>query len=365
MDLPTRADLVRVGRSAALAVPGALVPAREFDRTGSNANLLLALAALMGEEVVNEVRLGFRDLLLDTAVGQALDRLVFDRYGLVRKAAARATGTLRYSRATVAGGAGSLPAGQRARSASGVVVETTAVASFTSTATTVEVGARALLSGTGGSVPASSVTLHVDPPFDSTITVSNPSGFAGGADAESDANFRARARKFLPTIRRGILGALEFGALEVAGVDASRAVEVLDGSSVPATAVELYILDAAGRSNSDLAQAVRDKLLEYRAIGVPVRVVGGAVFNQPITIDLSFETGTDSLAAAASVRNTIASVINSLDIGETMRVADIIAAARSVPGVVVAAGAVSVPVSDVVPATNQAIRTSAALITIT
>jgi uncharacterized phage protein gp47/JayE len=204
----------------------------------------------------------------------------------------------------------------------------------------------------------------VDPIFDTTIVVTNSAVAAGGADPETDRDFSNRSKQFLPTLRRGIAAAIEFGARQVPGVQSAKATEMVNPSGTPAAIVELFILDASGGSNDVLEQSVRDQLLEFRALGIPVIVDGGTVVNQPITIDLSFAAGFDSLAAAQKAKDAITAVVNDLDIGETLFVSSIIAAAKSVPGVIIASGGVTVPVSDVVPTASQAIRTSQALITI-
>lgn len=361
-DLPTRQDLFRVGRTAALAVPGGPIPASEFDRAGSNANLLLALSSVQGEEVIREVARALRDLLIDTAVGEGLDRLVFDRYELLRKSAARAVGTLNLSRTLVTGGSGTVPIGTRAQTSAGVQFETTEAVGFGPSTLTGTVAVRALVAGLSGNVSAGSVVSFVDPPFDTSIAVTNATVMAGGADQEADEAFRRRAKQFLPTLRRGILAAIEFGAKSVPGVHVARAIETLTPTGFQTGLVDLYVLDASGASNVSLLQLVRDELLEFRAAGINVVAANGAVVLQAISLVLAFTAGVATRTVADRVRNTVVAVVNDLNIGEVLRVSRIVSAAHTIAGV--ASTVVTDPVGDVVPSASQAVRTSFALVTV-
>ena len=361
-DLPTRADLFRVGRTAALGMPNVSIPAAEFDREGSNANLILALTAVMGEEVVRESALAMRDLFLGTAEDTGLDTLVFDRFSEVRKPAARALGTILYTRATAAAGAGIISTGAQIKSGGGVIVETTADANFGATALTVSTSARALLSGEDGNVPSTTdgtTWTYITQPFDATITISNPATFAGGAKQEEDRDFVRRIQNYLPTIRRGTQEAVEFGAASVPGVDTAQAIEVTTGG-VPAANVELFVIDPLGESNALLLQLVRNNLLEYRALGIPVIVKGGTTVLQAISLTATFDTGVDTLAAVQLVKVTIADQVNELQVDQLLNTDLIIAAARSVPGL--SKVTLISPAGDVTPSTGQAIRTNAALV---
>ena len=215
--------------------------------------------------------------------------------------------------------------------------------------------------GTGQGIVAFATT-----PFDSTLTVQNPASAAGGTDAEDDIAFLGRYRGYFPTLSRGVLGAIEYGAKQVAGVAVATAIEVINPQSgVPAAAVQLTIGDLAGNATSGMIQDVSDMLLGYRAAGIPVFVQGGVVVYQAVTWHLAFQAGFDESLAESRVRAVTVAVSQFLPPGPgagTLRTASLIAAARSVPGVILSddpllGSSLAYPLGDVVPtAQNQMIR---------
>lgn len=76
----------------------------------------------------------------------------------------------------------------------------------------------AVLAGLAGNVAEDSLTEWVASPPDLALTVTNPQVAAGGDERESDPRLAARFRSWWKSARRGIVAAIEFGALEVAGV---------------------------------------------------------------------------------------------------------------------------------------------------
>ena len=109
-DLPTWQALFRVGRDEILARSDRLT-IEAIEREGSDVNALVAAAAAIGDEVVGQLATGLGGLFLDTAKGEALDRLVFDRYGMTRKAAAPAFGTVLFATTAATAAAFTIPAG--------------------------------------------------------------------------------------------------------------------------------------------------------------------------------------------------------------------------------------------------------------
>jgi uncharacterized phage protein gp47/JayE len=100
MDRPTFSDLFQIARNQVMLANPRLTA---VDREGSDVNALVASVAAVGDEVAQQVAYVAAASFLDTANGSALDRLVFDRYGLVRKPAAAALGNVYFT--SVAGAA--------------------------------------------------------------------------------------------------------------------------------------------------------------------------------------------------------------------------------------------------------------------
>lgn len=372
MDAPNRAQLFDVFRNellsrAELQPVGSRITPEEVDTPGSDINLLGAGASAMGEEVMRASVRAVSDLTLDGAQGEALDRLVADRYSpyIVRKTASPAYVTLSFSRPTATFGAITLALGTVVQTASGVRFKTLAAVAFGA----LDVGpltctAEAVEAGTTGNVAIQTINRFQAQPADASIVCTNFTVAAGGAYTESDEALRARARLFYVAARRGILAAIEFGALTVPGVVQATAEELPNSLGIPNGFIACYIADANGQSNGVLNQLVLDALLEYRGGGAVVDVYGAVPAYEIIELDLSYIAGTDTLAAWNTVRSVVVARVNSLRPGETLRVSLIVEAVRSVPGVIVSDAAVVAPVGDVVPTAGQVIRTRTDLVVV-
>lgn len=371
MDTPTRSEFFDIGAAEIRArsdarPPGFRVNPEMVFVEGTDLNIVNAAASAMAEEVMRQVVLRASALMLDNARGEDLDRLVADRFSptIARKTASPSIGEVVVTRVSGALPAVSLPAGTRIRTSGGVEVETTVLASVPLGSNgPVTIPAQARTAGITGNVAAGTLTQWVDTPSDPQLLVTNPEPFAGGDATESDARLRARARNFFLTARRGTIAAIEFGALTVAGVRLATAVEEVDALGHPTGRVALYIADLLGQGNAALVAAVRSALVEYRAAGVYVDVIGAVPTFVSIRYRLRFAAGVDSTRAFALVRNATLAAVNALRPNATLDVSLLFAAARSVPGVIVLDDAIQEPIGDLVPAPGQAIRTRADLVT--
>lgn len=354
MDLPNRDDLFTVGRRFVRTAPNTRINPNLVDVAGSDLNLIVGVPSLMGEAVVAAMARCQAGQFFDSSRKDQLDRLASDRLGLPRKPENPATVDLLLARPTAVAGGGTVAASSRVQTADGTafsldvdVVFGSGVLSQTGTGT-------ALVAGVGGNVAAGAIRTFLDAPFDATIVPSNPTPAAGGAAAESDAAFKGRIRGFFATIRRGVLGAIEFGATTVPGVAVSKAYEVENpGTGLPGGAVELIIGDANGNATTDMIQAVRDVMLTYRAAGIPVIVSSGIVVRELVSWLLSYQTGIDTKQAQSNVR-AITVALNQFNApGAPMRRATLLSGASSVPGVIVAHESLVAPAGDVFPVDNN------------
>jgi phage-related baseplate assembly protein len=371
-ELPTRAGLGEVfvqeliTRSEARPVGERLTP--EQARTpGSDINLLAGGTSVMAEEVVRYIARAVSDGTLDGATGARLVRWVADRYSpyVTKKEAAPSRVQLQFTRTSIAAGAKTQASGSVLKTAGGIRFKILADAAFGATSLgPVTVNARAVDAGIAGNVDANTITAFVTAKADPTLLVTNPQRAAGGDFTESDESFRERARAFWAAARRGVLPAIEFGALTVPGVRQALAEEQLSSPlNVPNGFVFLFIADANGQSNDLLDDEVEAALLEYRAGGIIVDVFGATPTFQAITYLLSYRTGTDTAAAFDAVRATTVANVNQLAPGATLERSLLFSVARSVNGVIVGDDAVVLPAGDVVPTAGQIIRTRTDLVT--
>jgi uncharacterized phage protein gp47/JayE len=372
-DLPTRLDLFQTFADAVLTraqsrSSGRQISAQEIYTPGSDINLIGAGASVMGEEVVRQLGRSTADLTLDGAQGAALDRWAADRYGssVVRKTASTARVVLTFARSSIAAGAQTYPAGSRVQTPGGVAFVLLTAAAFGSTDLgPVTTQARAVSAGTAGNVDAGAITRFITAPPDSTMTVTNASFASGGDVTESDALFRARIRLFASAKRGGTVPAIIFGAKTVPGVREATAIEEGAETGILTGRIFLYIADINGQANAMLIDDVIAALLEWRAGGIKVFVIGAVPVFQPISYLLRFLTGIDQAQAFQQLRQSTVARVNQLAPQAPLLRSLLFEIARSIPGILVFDDTVTNPIGDVIPpdGSGQVIRTRPDLVT--
>ena len=364
-EFPTRGELFSIGRAAVAATPNIKINPAMVDVPGSDLNLAVGVPSVMGEECSARAAMALRGAFAELARGSALDRVLFDRYGLLRFSAQPATVDLVLSRPGPGTLADTIPAGSVVQTPDGIQFGLDVDSVWGSGDLSDTVSATALVNGSGGNVVAGSVTSWGATLFDPSITVTNPSPASGGIDAENDVQFLGRARGFFPTVARGTLGAIEFGAKQVPGIAVATATEIVNSTTgYPAAVVQLVVGDQNGNASSALLKAVANALLAYRAAGIYVQVISGIVFQQSVQWELAFATGIDEALAVSRVRAVTVAVAQFLAPGSTLLRSSLISAAQSVPGVIVNDSSLALPAGDVVPTSpQQMIRVAAGDVT--
>lgn len=374
MDLPTFDELFRVARDEALARNAGLT--REIiEREGSDANAIYASCTAVGEEVVTQIGEAQASLFLASARGQKLDRLIFDRFGLIRKSAAPAVGTVEFSTVTANPASFSIPINTKLQTVDGRVYVTATEVTFPAGSTgPVSVAVRSLISGLGQQAKDGTITSIISQitgsPTD--LTVTNSLATAGASDEESDESFVARARLFYPSVRRGTIGAILAGVLAVEGVESAAVFEALDASGRPARFVQAVIADKfteslLGISPTPSAYATQSQVLagrvvsgldDVRAAGIAVSVQVARVFIQPITLGLRFFAGADIEQASLAARALVVEYVNSLAPSQPLNPAGIVSKLRSVAGLDVTGQEVISPSGIVTVPTLGVLRTT-------
>jgi uncharacterized phage protein gp47/JayE len=355
----TRSDLFAVGRRAVATTPNIRLNPSVADIPGSDLNIAIGIDSVIGEEVSMRGAAAMRGAFAELARDAQLDRVIYDRSGLLRFSATPATVDLVLARPTPGSATpGTYSSGSVVQTADGTQFGLNTDAVFGDFATSVGVSATATTVGAVTNVAAGTITGFSTAPFDTTLTVTNPASAAGGMDTEDPISFLGRYRAFFPTLSKGTLGAIEFGALQVPGVAVATATEILNpNDGFPAAIVQLVIGDKNGNATSDMIRAVSDKLLGYRAGGMPVIVIGGVVIYQPVQWALAFQFGVDEKLATQRVRAITVAVGQFLAPGGTLYRSKLISAASQVPGVIIKDSALLLPLGDVEPtAGNQMIR---------
>lgn len=326
MDRPTYADLFSIARNQLLLANPRLTA---VDREGSDANALVASIAAVGDEVAQQVAYVAAASFLDTANGLNLDRLVFDRYGLVRKPAAAALGTVQFTSVSGAASTFSIPVQTKLTTSDGTQFETTEPATFPIGSNgPVTVPVRSVLAGTTQQAGAGEINTLLSPVPGAVndLAVTNTFATAGAADPETDTELRERARRFFTTVQRGTIAAIEQAARNVPGVRYAAAFEDVDQYGQQTGYVSLAITDqytdtlanlgtvppTYAAQSQQLAQQVALAVDQARAAGVYVATIVAQVILQPVTLRLRVKAGFDTQAVSLEARSVCVQVVNQL-----------------------------------------------------
>lgn len=380
-DFPKFSDFHRAFRDEAVSRSQRLT-VNAVDRDGTDANIMAAGAAVIGEEVIGQLADVEEGFWLDSARGAKLDKWASDRYGLTRKPASPAFVYLQFTSSTPPGVAFAIPAGTRAATSDGREFTTVTTVTFPAASLgPVLVLARSLLAGLDqaigpGAIKSITTEIAFAPP---TLAVANAQASSGSANVESDEDFKTRIRRFWGSLRRGTKGAIETGALAVPGVLRAVSFEGLQSFGYPTRSVTLVIADqftdalvkqgmevpAYEAQSQALAYVVKNALVEYRAYGIPVTVIVAQVRMLQVVLRLRFTADvadTDSLALY--VRTLVTQYINGLNPGAAFEPAAVTALLRSVPGLEIFGDEVASPVGPIIPQSPyQVLRTALANIT--
>ncbi len=381
-DFPSREDIFRIARDELLRRNGQITRAT-VERSGSDANILANLAVAAADEVIGQLISVCAGAYLSSARGEALDRLVFDRYGLLRKSAANSLGTVTFSTTTANPAAFTIPVGTTVSTSDGIEFLTTVATSFPVSAVgPIFVAVRSVLAGADQQAAIRTITSIV-----STITgqpadlvVTNTVATAGADDAEDDDSLRDRARRFFTTAQRGTIGALEAAALAFPGVNKASAIEVLDTLGRPARFVQLVISDRFSDSlavlnatsatfdaqSQKLATEVFLSLSSVRGAGVFVQVIVGNVVLQSVQLQLTFAAGVNADIIALTARSSMVNFINGLSPGASfVPETAITSALSSITGLIITGDEIVTPAGTVVPKSTEVIRSLLSLVTAT
>lgn len=380
-DLPNFQDYQRVARDEMLA-RNTRLRRDVIERPGTDANALVAADAAVGDEVSGSIARVAAAQFLDSATGDALTRLVFDRFNLSRKPAAAAKVTLAWSTVAPNPTSFSIPVGTRVQTSDGNQFVTSIDATFPNASTgPVLIAARSLKAGLSQQAQANTIVNVIDTPAGSPtdLTVNNPLASAGADDEESDADLVSRARSFFTNARRGTLSAIQQAALGVPGVRTATAFEGIDALGRPAKFVDLIIADAftsalvnttptpaAYQTQSQvLAQDVQTALIDARAAGISVDVRVAIVSLLSVQLSLTFTTGFDPDTVAFQARAIIVAYVNSLSPGQRFSRQDASNLLLNIPGLLISdnsGSSIVSPAGDVVPRFLEVLRTSLSLV---
>ena len=377
MDFPSFSQLFAAARVQAL-ISNPQLTRDAIDREGSDANILIAAGAAIGDEVVGQLVSVTAGLYLESATGDALDRLMNDRYGLLRKTASAATGSVIFAVLTPNPADFTIPTGTQLGTAQGTRYETIEDVTFYKDAYVAYARIRSLDAGATTQASPGTITslLSQVTGAPSDLSVTNTAATAGAADRESDTDYRRRGQQFFSTVQRGTLASLIQGALSVPGVATAAAFEGIDAAGNPAPYVTVIVTDqftealvdlstvppAYATQSQALAREVTAALNGYRPAGLFVDVRVASTLLQSVTLSLTYVGGNEPGSVSQAARGAIVNYINNLPAGAPLDPDALLAVLRTVSGLYVTGNEIVSPPGVVQPKQQQVLRSNMDLV---
>lgn len=342
MPAPSFLDLFNLGKAEAILKRPTLGV-----RVGDISEMLIAGAAAMADRIIGWAAERFAATYVDGAQGDDLTQLASDHWSIQRLDATKAVGTVTFQRSGATATAQTIPIGsvvatERDSQGNNVQYVTTQAASWAiSTNGLRTVNIEAVIAGTTGNLsgPELITRLVSAPPAGGTYEITDSDQPAGGTNEETDENLRDRIRQFPSTLRRGTLGALEYGAVQTTGAGVAKATASQDTTGL----VTVFVSDASGGSSGDTQEVSPDtvddgsmtakvavELLNWACAGALVNVTGGAIQTIDIVVGLTVKLGVDANQLISDVEDAISARVTKLKIGDTLYLSDIINAVKAV-----------------------------------
>ena len=204
---------------------------------GSMLDILSGAFSIGANEVLELIISEFKKTYFETAHGPEvtgnvddLQNLAVDRYGedFSRPAAVSATTDVIFSRPNTDEGNVNIPSGtvvKTEKDSSGEEVLFTTTEDVDLTGLSISAPVVASVAGSSGNVQALKITVIDSALTDSSVSVSNPSTAAGGANAQDDATYRETIRNLIQTLEGATKSAIEGAVLSLASVSIATLIE--------------------------------------------------------------------------------------------------------------------------------------------
>ena len=270
-----------------------------------------------------------------TSTGADLDTWMAD-FKLVRLPATAASGAVTFTRLLTTQPA-LIPAGTQLKTTTGnvsfVVSKDTANAAWDaasngyflpSGAGSISLPVAAQTLGSIGNVTASTVSV-IASPVPGVDAVTNTAAFAGGCDAESDAQLRSRFNDYINSRSQATVDAVGYA---IVSLQQSLRYKIFENTNTSAGWMPGHFVvvvdDGAGNLTSSMAARVYEAVDKVRPIGSTFSIEAPVVV--PVTIGVSLGTGQPPLSSSivSLIGTGVMNYVECLPIGSTLAVSRII-----------------------------------------
>ena len=319
---------------------------------GSVLRTILEAVAAIAEEVWYKLQFFVSLFFLDTSQGEWVDRRLND-LGMERKLGATAYGSITVGRNSPSPISIFISAGTIFQNETGELQYATQADVILNIGShSVDVDVEAADTGTAYNLPTDTVLKQSGIAI-SGIEWAKIKLMGGGEDIESDEDYKNRVPEYFDSLSRGTAPAIRYAAASVSGV-----VSVTLKENVPSKGwFTVYIDDGSGIANETLLMTVRAVLEDYRGFTIQYVVDTAKLTEFTTTMQVITKADTNSDSVKKAVKTAIINYVNALTMATPVYLADLFFLARGVEGVenvrIVA------PLGDVIPETDQLLRTSA------
>ena len=226
-----------------------------------------------------------------------------------------------------------------------------ATAPSVDTAHRVSLTAQSVETGAEANVAVGAITELTNAPSGLT-GVTNTTTFTGGSDPESTEEYRQRILQRIQNPQTGSAGDLKSWAEEVNGIEVAT---VFPNDNLGVATPGHVTVRIAGPSgaipSADKVAEVQATLEEQDIQNIAIHVATFTQVSTSVTVTITLESGYSLLEVTPSVQTAITDYINNLQVGQALRVNEIIAAVIDLPGVLDLV--VNVPASNLTTATTE------------
>lgn len=305
---------------------------------GSINDIIIGIPSVMAQEITRLLLDKFKKTMFASATENDLETLATDRFGnnFARPEAQKALGVVKFERPNADAGDCVIGLGTVVKTpldANGNSQRFETLSAVTMTGLEISASVQAIDAGLSGNVDADEVTVIETVLTDPTITVNNDDAFSGGAEEETDAEYRETITRLIEALKGATLASIESAALNVAGIEYATAREfktivkewdeangITIGDAFNISNVKLYVADINGVASDALIDLVETAIEEVRAAGVVIAVLSAVAQSVNWTASITLDPGGPNYATLQSdttmIENTMREYIEGLAIGD-------------------------------------------------
>lgn len=290
---------------------------------GSINDILAGASSTAVQEIIRILLDRFKLTFFSSAEGDDLEFLAVDHYGskFARPDASKAVGVVFFSRPNADAGDVTIPAGTIVKTqpdGNGNSQRYVTILDVIMTGTSVSASIEAIVAGPSGNVGTSQITEIETALTDPSIVVENSAPTAGGAEEETDAQYRETILNLIQTLKGATKAAIQAAAEEVPGVEQATVIEFVQnviewdeatqmpvGDSFKIARCFVYVADANGSANQALVDNVSLALATIRACGVHITIKPATAVPIDWTASISLNPSGPNFATLSSDNSPI------------------------------------------------------------